>query len=263
MLQHFVEAIPAFQDNYIWAIHDPEKTRIIVVDPGASEPVLAYLARHSLELEAILLTHHHWDHSGGIQGLLTHFPNICVYGPGQEQTPIRGLTHTLFEGDSVIFPTFGLSFSVLHIPGHTLGHIAFWGNGILFCGDTLFSCGCGRVFEGTPAQMIHSLMRLAQLPEETRVYCGHEYTLANIRFAKTLGLDNPALWQYEQKALNLRNKNLPTLPSTLQEERAINPFLQCAQQNIIDVVLQKTKTKKSDIVSIFVHLREWKNKFSE
>ncbi|MDA0277094.1 MAG: hydroxyacylglutathione hydrolase, partial [Proteobacteria bacterium] len=212
--------VSAFKDNYIWTLRDAQ--RAAVVDPGEAGPVLEYLAREKLELIAILATHHHPDHVGGIPELLAH-RRVPVYGPRGE--PIPTLTQPVAEGDTVALPELGLSFTVLDIPGHTRAHIAYYGAGALFCGDTLFACGCGRVFEGTPEQMMHSLAKLAALPDETKVYCGHEYTLANIGFARGIEPGNTALAARETRDQALRAAGRPTLPSTLGEEKATNPFL--------------------------------------
>ena len=171
--------VPAFEDNYIWLICDGRYAA--VVDPGDAEPVLGHLSRHGLRLAAILITHHHGDHTGGIEALLRHAA-VPVYGPRKENIP--GITNPVGTGDTVRLPELGVEFAVLDVPGHTAGHIAYYGANSLFCGDTLFTCGCGKLFEGTPAQMHASLQKFAALPDDTQVYCAHEYTLENIRFAK-------------------------------------------------------------------------------
>ncbi|MEQ1667575.1 MAG: hydroxyacylglutathione hydrolase [Sulfuriferula sp.] len=214
--------IAAFSDNYIWAMHNQQHA--IIVDPGDAQVVIAFLQAHALQLVAILVTHHHHDHVGGIAVLLDKYP-VPVYGPAHENIPHR--THPLTEGDTLHIAELGLSLSVLDIPGHTAGHIAYYGAGSVFCGDTLFGCGCGRLFEGTPAQMLNSLDKLVQLPPDTAVYCAHEYTLNNIAFALTLEPDNVALQQRAQHDQALRQQQLPTLPSTIAIEQATNPFLRC------------------------------------
>src|SRR5687768_12745712 len=195
-----IVAVRAFTDNYIWIIRD--HTRAAAVDPGDAAPVLDYLKQEKLQLIAILNTHHHHDHIGGNPGLLREFP-VPVYGPGTESIPT--LTHRLRECDDAeneegcaYIPEFALNLRVLDIPGHTAGHIAYYGANMLFCGDTLFSCGCGRLFEGTPEQMVASLDKLADLPNETLIYCGHEYTLSNIRFARLVEPGNPVLIERER-----------------------------------------------------------------
>src|SRR5438477_4209354 len=200
--------ISAFKDNYVWTLRN--ERHAAVVDPGEARPVLAYLAREKLELAAILATHHHADHVGGIADLRARF-EVPVYGPKHE--PIPTLTRPVAEGDTVEVPRLGVKFSVLDIPGHTRAHIAYYGAGALFCGDTLFACGCGRLFEGTADQMYASLGKLAALPDDTKVYCGHEYTLANIGFAKAVEPGNRALGEREARDRKLRDAGRPTLPS--------------------------------------------------
>lgn len=248
--------LPAFQDNYIWALRSGRHAA--VVDPGEARPVREYLAREGLSLAAILATHHHPDHVGGIADLVGK-SNLPVFGPRGE--PIPALTHPVGQGDSAAIPEIGAAFSVLDIPGHTRAHVAYYGLGSLFCGDTLFACGCGRVFEGTAAQMLDSLSKLAALPDETKVYCGHEYTLANIRFARTVDPDNSVLAEREERARRQREAGLPTLPSTLGEERATNPFLRCAEPAVVDSANKYLGARVADPVRVFAAIREWKNKF--
>ena len=217
-----------------------------------------YLAREGLSLVAILATHHHPDHVGGIAELV-EMKKVPVFGPGGE--PIPALTHPLGQDDKVVIPELAAEFSVLDIPGHTRAHVAYYGLGSLFCGDTLFACGCGRVFEGTPAQMLHSLTKLAALPDETKVYCGHEYTLANIKFARAVDPGNTALAAREERARRLRDAGRPTLPSTLGEERATNPFLRCAEPVVVESANKYLGSRIGDPVSVFAAIREWKNRF--
>ena len=218
-----VTPIPAFRDNYIWALHDDKIA--VIVDPGEAAPVLNFLREKNLQLNTILITHHHNDHVGGNRDLLAKFP-VPVYGPAAEK--IDTLTLRLNENDVVNLLQLGLSFRVIQIPGHTAGHIAYVGHGMVFCGDTLFACGCGRLFEGTAAQMHVSLSKLAALPGDTKVYCAHEYTLANIAFARAVEPDNAALLQREFDDREKRGNNIPTVPSTIQIELATNPFLRCS-----------------------------------
>ena len=216
----------AFKDNYIWLIRGDSPDRVAIVDPGDAAPVLDALAKQRLTPAAILCTHHHGDHVGGVQELLAHY-DVPVYGPAQEHIPT--LTHRLHGGDRIRLDALGLEFDVLDVPGHTAGHIAYHGHGFLFCGDTLFSAGCGRLFEGTAGQLHDSLTRLAALPPETAVYCGHEYTAANLRFALTVEPDNADSRRHQEQVHELRARNEPTLPSTIGLEKRINPFLRTAE----------------------------------
>jgi hydroxyacylglutathione hydrolase len=250
-----VVPVKAFKDNYIWTLRNA--THAAVVDPGEAGPVLDYLAREKLSLAAILATHHHPDHVGGIPDLLARH-RAPVYGPKNE--PIATLTKPVSEGDTVEVPELGVKFSVLDIPGHTRAHIAYYGAGALFCGDTLFACGCGRLFEGTAAQMYASLDKLARLPDDTKVFCGHEYTLANIGFAKAVEPSNGALASRETRDQALRAAGKPTLPSTLGEEKATNPFLRCREPAVVESVNKYLGTRVSDPVKVFAAIREWKNR---
>lgn len=233
-----------------------------MVDPGEARPVLEYLARERLQLAAILATHHHPDHVGGIAELLEAADGrrrVPVYGPKDE--PIATLTHPVGEGDTVRIPELDLALAVLDIPGHTRAHVAYYGAESLFCGDTLFACGCGRVFEGTPQQMLASLSKLAALPDATKVYCGHEYTLANIKFAQAVEPGNAALAARLARDAKLREAGKPTLPSTLGEERATNPFLRCAEPAVIESANKYLGARLADPVRVFAAIREWKNRF--
>jgi len=255
--------LPAFQDNYIWTLR--HGSNAAVVDPGEAGPVKEYLAREGLTLVAILATHHHPDHVGGISELVA-MRKVPVFGPRGE--PIPELTHPVGQGDKVALPELKAnstalvpSFDVLDIPGHTRAHVAYYGLESLFCGDTLFACGCGRVFEGTAEQMLHSLAKLAALPDETRVYCGHEYTLANIKFARAVDPGNGILAAREERAAQLRAAGKPTLPSTLGEERATNPFLRCAEPVVVESANKYLGARVADPVRVFAAIREWKNRF--
>lgn len=252
------EVIPlrAFADNYIWTIRDARCAA--VVDPGDAAPVLDYLAREKLELVAILNTHHHADHVGGNGELLRHRA-VPVFGPRDPRIP--EVTHGVADGERIRLPHFELEFEVMEIPGHTRTHIAFHGHGMLYCGDTLFAVGCGRLFEGTPEQMHASLSKLMRLPDATRVYCGHEYTQSNIRFARVADPENRELQVLEHSVRRVREQDLPTLPSTLVEERATNPFVRCEEPAIIASASRHAGKALSGPVEVLAAIREWKNNF--
>ena len=249
--------LPAFTDNYIWMLHDGHGA--LVVDPGDAEPVLHALSGTGLQLHTILVTHHHQDHTGGLRPL-REATGATVYGPAHE--PIAEVQHRLQDGDQV--QALGLDFKVMDVPGHTAGHIAYYGGPhaapLLFCGDTLFSGGCGRLFEGTAAQMLASLERLAALPGHTQVCCTHEYTLSNLRFAREVDPDNQALVDYQQRCQALRAAAQPTLPSSIAQELAINPFLRSHEAALI------TSARRFDAAGVdqhgaFATLRQWKNQY--
>ena len=250
--------VSAFADNYLWLLHDGK--RALVVDPGDAGPVLRALQASRLQLESILVTHHHADHTGGVDAL-RKATGATVYGPATERIPAP--FQPLREGDRVA--TLGLDFQVLDVPGHTAGHIAFYtpdmdGQPLLFCGDTLFSGGCGRLFEGTPAQMLASLDKLAALPRATRVCCAHEYTLANLNFALAVEPDNATLAAYAQHCRQLREQGKPTLPSSIGQEVLINPFLRTRQAGIMAAV-HHFDASTTDDTTVFAALRQWKNQF--
>lgn len=248
--------LSAFKDNYIWLLR--KGATAIVVDPGDAAPVLACLQSERLQLEAILITHHHQDHQGGTATLLEHFPGATVYGPARES--ITALKHPLRGGERLHFASHALDLTVIAVPGHTLGHLAYYGDGCLFCGDTLFAGGCGRVFEGTPGMMFDSLCRLAALPEETLVYCAHEYTEGNLRFALAVEPGNKTLRRRADEVAVLRAKGLATVPSTLMLEKSTNPFLRCGQADVVEAVRQHGAPAAA-AVEVFAALREWKNGF--
>lgn len=220
--------LPAFDDNYIWVWHDDRHA--VAVDPGDPDPLIRFLNTHGLELSAILITHHHRDHTGG-NAVLRERSNCRIHAPDNPRIP--AITHVVRGGDVVHVPELGLHFDVLATPGHTLDHVSYVGHGCVFCGDTVFGCGCGKLFEGTPAMMAASLDAILALPAETRVCCAHEYTLANIEFAKTIDGNNRALLEREQADRAARARNQPTLPSTLALERATNPFLRFHDADMI------------------------------
>lgn len=262
-----ITALPAFSDNYIWALRhrDSPSDCVAIVDPGEAAPVLDYLQRTGSRLCAILITHRHADHIGGVSELLRH-AEVPVYGPAAEQDKITMLTHALREGDSVSIPELGVEFSVLDVGGHTLGHIAYLGDidgqPALFCGDTLFAGGCGRLFEGTPQQMFNSLGKLAILPADTRVYCAHEYTQSNLKFALAVEPGNAALQARVQEVARLRAEQQPTVPSLLGAELATNPFLRWHSPEVIAAARKFSgNATLQDPVGVFAAIREWKNVF--
>lgn len=248
--------IPAFTDNYIWTLEDPSGDWLLV-DPGEAGPVLA-AAGDRPPPAAILLTHHHADHVGGNAGLLARW-KVPVYGPHDDR--ITEVTHRLRDGERFTLPHFGIPFEVAEIPGHTRSHISFHGGSMLFCGDTLFAAGCGRLFEGTPKQMHDSLSRLMQLPDDTRVYCGHEYTVSNVRFALAAEPGNAALTELETRSRLQRERDEPTLPSTIAQEKATNPFVRVAEPEIIASASREAGRQLTDPVSVLAAIREWKNRF--
>ena len=257
---HQVTAVPAFRDNYIWAIHDDRQTEriAVLVDPGEPDAILAWLERERVRPVAILITHHHGDHTGALAALSQRW-DMPVYGPQKEAIP--HVTHPVGEGDVVVIPELDLRFQVLETPGHTLGHVCYLGQGWLFSGDTLFSCGCGRVFEGTHVQMHEALTRLAGLPANTLVYCAHEYTLPNIGFAREVEEANPALAQRHLEARQLRKAGQPTLPSSIAQERATNPFLRCPLPAVRGAIAQHTETALNTPLAAFTALRQWKDRY--
>ncbi|MCS6782044.1 MAG: hydroxyacylglutathione hydrolase [Gloeomargarita sp. SKYBB_i_bin120] len=254
-----ISRLPALRDNYIFVLWDQRGGQAAVVDPAEPAPVLDFLQAHQLELTAIFNTHHHGDHVGANLDLLAHFPNAVVYGGAQDQGRIPGQTVYLAAGDTVQFA--GRRAEILFVPGHTKAHIAYYflptadQPGDLFIGDTLFSGGCGRLFEGTPAQMLNSLAQLRPLPDDTRVWCAHEYTQNNLRFALTVEPDNTALRNYAQQVQALRQKGEATIPSTLGLEKQINPFLRW------DVPAIQRAVGSTDPVTVFARLRARKDHF--
>ncbi|HEU4601149.1 MAG TPA: hydroxyacylglutathione hydrolase [Steroidobacteraceae bacterium] len=257
MLQ--VTAVPAFTDNYIWLIHSPrDPSQVVAVDPGEAAPVLAALSRSDWALCGILLTHKHHDHVGGVAELLDRF-DVPAFAPRHDPTPAEPTK--LGEGQHAEFAELGLRFDVLDVPGHTLGHIAYVGHGAVFSGDTLFSAGCGRLFEGTPEQMSESLAKFAALPPATQVYCGHEYTVSNLRFAQAVEPENTAVQAYLQSCLDLRATHKATLPSTIRQERNVNPFLRCHGESVKQAAERHAGCRLQNHVQVFATLRAWKDGF--
>lgn len=254
-----VHPVPAFKDNYIWTIVNKENKTAVIVDPGDAMPVKNYLKNQQLQPVAILITHHHWDHMNGVQGLKQIF-DIPVFGPRREK--VEGVTVAVGDKDTVSLPAdFPLTLQVLDIPGHTLGHVAYYSPEMVFSGDTLFAVGCGRLFEGTAAQMVDSLAKLAALPDETRVYCGHEYTLNNLRFAELVEPTNKDIASRIKQVSMLREKNQPSLPSSIADEKKTNPFLRCQSPELIKNVEKFAGRPLNNALEVFTELRHWKDNF--
>lgn len=248
--------LPAFKDNYIWVIR--EGNRAAVVDPGDEVPVLAYLAQEKLTLTAILVTHHHRDHVGGLPGLLAACP-VPVFALSGE--PIALVSHPLEDNQTFEVPGIGLELTMLAVPGHTRRHGAYYGANALFCGDTLFGCGCGRLFEGTPPQMYDSLARFTALPPETVIYSAHEYTQSGVRFALAVEPGNRALYKRQAQVDELRAADRPTLPFTLAEELATNPFFRCEVPEVIASASAHLDEPLQSPVAVFTAIRTWRDEF--
>jgi len=254
-----VSPVRAFSDNYIWLIRAPgDSGGAVVVDPGDARPVNVALDQHGLKLHAILVTHHHPDHVGGVTELATAH-GARVFGPARERMPCE--VERLVDGDTVHLADLGLEFSVMEVPGHTLGHIAYHGHETLFCGDTLFSGGCGRLFEGSPAQMLQSLDRIAALPAATRVFCAHEYTLGNLRFAAEVEPGNAAVLEALEATRVLRARDGISLPSTIGRERDMNPFLRSREPAVRAAAEAHTGRNLGEPVEVFAAVRTWKDGF--
>ena len=254
-----IQPIPAFDDNYIWLLYDEQSHQAFVVDPGDATPVIHSLRELQLDLAGVLITHHHFDHVGGLEQLRAEFDPV-VFGP--HNPTISGIDQRLGAGDNI--EVLGLQFKVLEVPGHTLDHIAYFHASetpLLFCGDTLFAGGCGRVFEGTPPMMLQSLQILAALPPATRVYCAHEYTLANLAFASAVEPDNAALAQRVATAKACRARSEPTVPSDIELELATNPFLRCEQPNLLASLRAQGKLQGETPADVFTTVRGWKDNF--
>ncbi|MDF4206321.1 hydroxyacylglutathione hydrolase [Pseudomonas protegens] len=252
-----ISALPAFTDNYIWLLQDHRSQRCAVVDPGDAAPVLAWLEQHpGWVLSDILITHHHHDHVGGVERLKQHSA-ATVHGPAREKIPARDIGLEDNQRVSIL----GWEFEVFAVPGHTLGHIAYYHHGLLFCGDTLFAAGCGRLFEGTPEQMHQSLSRLAALPDDTLIYCTHEYTLSNLRFAQAVEPANPDIAERLAKVTQMREQGRMTLPSTLALEKLTNPFLRTGETSVKQKADERNGQDNPSQSAVFAALRAWKDKF--
>ncbi|ROP50108.1 hydroxyacylglutathione hydrolase [Enterobacter sp. BIGb0383] len=249
-----LNSIPAFQDNYIWVLNDDDG-RCLIVDPGEAAPVLKAIAENGWQPQAILLTHHHNDHVGGVSTLREHFPELRVYGP--EETRDKGITHCVKDGENV--SELGLTLSIFSTPGHTLGHICFFSFPYLFCGDTMFAGGCGRLFEGTATQMYQSFQKINALPEDTLICCAHEYTLANMKFSHSLLPHDPHISDFYRKVNELRAKNQMTLPTNLKTEREINIFLRTDDADLIKEISKETNLQQPE--ERFAWLRAKKDNF--
>lgn len=254
-----VTPIPAFNDNYIWALSVPESNEIAVVDPGDASVVNQYLTANQLTLTAILITHHHQDHTGGVNQLCNEH-NAVVYGPAN--SPFEGIQKPLNDTESVTL--FGHTLEVKTVPGHTLDHISYFSTGPspqLFCGDTLFLAGCGRLFEGTAEQMFTAMNYFKTLPDNTEIYCTHEYSLANLAFAQAVEPDNNAISESIKQCENLRKSDIPTLPSSIAQEKNINPFIRTAEHSVIKAAASFTGKAQQSETEVFAAIREWKNQF--
>ncbi len=254
-----IQPIAAFTDNYIWLIYDPLSRQAFVVDPGDAQPVLDTLQALQLDLAGILVTHHHFDHVGGVKALCAKYRPV-VYGP--LNPAIEGITRRVEAGDTI--DVLGMAFEILEVPGHTLDHIAYVHRGqspLVFCGDTLFAGGCGRLFEGNPAMMLRSLELLAALPPSTGVYCAHEYTLANLAFARAVEPDNADLAQRIAAAESARQRGEPTVPSDIGLELATNPFLRCNDLLLQESLRRQGKLEGDSAVAVFTTVRGWKDHF--
>lgn len=251
-----VRSIHAFDDNYIWLIGCTDNPKVAIVDPGDADPVIERLEKDGLQPVAILITHHHGDHTGGVKELLQRY-NIPVYGPAHERIPT--ITHNVGEGDTVQLIECGLTFKVLDTPGHTRGHVCYVGHDALFCGDTLFTAGCGRLFEGTAEQMYTSLEKLRSLPDETMVYCAHEYTQANLAFAIVAEPNNLSTRQRQEEVRRLRAVHQDTVPGLLSREKQTNPFLRCHIPELIQAAESFAGHPLQTPVEVFATVRRWKD----
>lgn len=253
-----ISPIRAFDDNYIWLLQRDGYNGCAVVDPGDEDPVIETLKQQGFQLDAILVTHKHGDHVGGVATLKQQWPDAIVYGPKNE--PIKTLDIQVESGQQIVLSGLDATFSVIDVPGHTEGHVAYYGQGVLFCGDTLFAAGCGRVFSGTHEQLSRALQRFAELPGDTLAYCAHEYTLANLGFAKWVEPENQRLIQREIDDADKRAKREPTVPSTLEIELATNPFMRTDQASVVEAAQRWAGKMLPDRDAVFHALRSWKDR---
>ena len=250
--------LPALKDNYIWLLKNEASRHVAIVDPSEAKPVLKYIETEGLIPIAIMITHHHWDHVGGILELTEQF-DIPVFTPKTET--VDGSTHPVGEGDIVTLSELELELRVLDVPGHTSGAVAYYDNDRVFSGDTLFTAGCGRMFEGTPPQMHASLSKFKNLSDTALLYCGHEYTVANLKFAAKVEPENKAIRERLSIAEETRNKNLPTVPETIAVEKQTNPFLRCEESSVVAAASEYTGTSLNSAADIFAAVRDWKDNF--
>ncbi len=254
-----ITPIPAFDDNYIWTLSTTGSLEVAVVDPGDADVVAAYLQDHNLNLAAILITHHHWDHTDGVESLVSSY-DCPVYGPAD--SPFKGITRPLEDGDTLTL--LGHNIRVYAVPGHTLDHISYYlasDTPQLLCGDTLFLAGCGRLFEGTPEQMHQAMSFFSTLPDNTEVYCTHEYSLANLAFAAAVEPGNSAITDSIKRCKDLRADNLPTVPTSIGTEKQINPFMRSTEASVRDAAEQHCGVVMNNATEVFAAIREWKNNF--
>jgi len=263
-----ITPVRALSDNYVWVLQRDQQPRVVIIDPGEARPVLKYLSEHQLQPVSILITHQHYDHTGGVEELLGHYPGLSVIGPAilpsreplRIDLPIQDLiTFTVGEGDVVVLPELSIKFEVMAIPGHTLDHLAYYGEEVVFCGDTMFAAGCGRIFSGTAQMLATSLNRLAALPADTRMYCSHEYTVDNLGFAKWVEPESAAILDRDQIEMDKQEKGLPTVPTTVELELATNPFMRLQQPQVRQAAESFAGRALAEDWEVFAALREWKD----